>query len=183
MVVGFGQPWDGKHGAAHALGDDDGLFIGGHLVAVALSERRVLVDEVLHEVLHVLGDFLQRVVAARPHLRSIAPRRRLLHVGAARVAVELALAGTAVAGGLVGVARHAGEHLQHAAVLDGVAVLVGGQLEVDAAVAVARIDARSSRPSRPPPPSQPGTPVISSTLSQVYWLVRSWKPSHTVRHW
>ena len=29
----------------------------------------------------------------------------------------------------------------------------------------------------------PGTPVISSTLSQVYWLVRSWKPSHTVRHW
>ena len=131
----------GKHGTAHALGDDDGLLVGGHLVAVALGERGVLVDEVLHEVLHVLGDFLQRVVAARPHLRSIAPRRRLLHVGAARVAVELALAGTAVAGGLVGVARHAGEHLQHAAVLDGVAVLVGGQLEVDAAVAVARIDA------------------------------------------
>ena len=130
------------HRAAHALGDDDGLVVGGHVVAVTLGKRGVLVDKVLHEVLHVLRHVIERVVAAVPcDALGLGDFRGLLHVGAARVAVELALARTAVAGGLVGVAGDARQDLQGTAVLDGVAVLVGGQLEVHAAVAVARVDA------------------------------------------
>ena len=64
------------------------------------------------------------------------------HVGTAAAAVHLGLRGAAVAGGLVGVAGETGDELQGAGVLHGVARLVGGQLVVDAAVAVKRVQAR-----------------------------------------
>ena len=127
---------------AHALGDDESLGIGRNLVAVALGQRRVVVDKVSHEILHLCGEPFEVDIAALPRLGLVAVRRAGLHVRTPWIAVELRLRRAAVAGRLVGVAGDARQDLQRTHVLDGVSVLVGGQLEVDAAVAVQRVDAR-----------------------------------------
>ena len=138
--------------AALAHSDDAGLLIGGDVVAVALHERGVLVLQVLHEVLDQRNLVFHGKVARRvaelhgADALANAPVDRLVvghdHVGAAAAAVYLGLRGAAVAGGLVGVAGEAGDELQGAGVLHGVSGLVGGQLVVDAAVAVKRVQAR-----------------------------------------
>ena len=122
------------------------------MVAVALGQRGLHVDEVLHEVLDqrhlVLDGQVARgvaqlhgadAVADTPVLRGMVGN---LHVRAAAAAVDLGLGGAAVAGGLVGVAGDAGDQLQGAGVLHRVARLVGSQLVVDAAVAVQGVQAR-----------------------------------------
>ena len=125
--------------AALALGDPAGLLVGGNLVVVTLGQGRVVVDQVLDEVLD-LGDLvLDGLVAALPRdgvLAVVGGKHR----GATGAAVDLSLGGTAVAGRLVGVARDAGNELQGAGVLDGVAGLVGSELVVDTAVAHGRVD-------------------------------------------
>ena len=138
--------------AALAHGDDAGLLIGGDVVAVALHERGVLVLQVLHEVLDERNLVFHGKVARRvaelhgADTLADAPVDRVVvgdhHVGAAAAAVHLGLGRAAVAGGLVGVAGEAGDELQGAGVLHGMAGLVGGQLVVDAAVAVKRVQAR-----------------------------------------
>ena len=138
--------------AALAHSDDAGLLIGGDVVAVALHERRVLVLQVLHEVLDERNLVFHGKVARRvaelhgADALADAPVDGVVighdHVGAAAAAVHLGLRGAAVAGGLVGVAGEAGDELQGAGVLHGVSGLVGGQLVVDAAVAVKRVQAR-----------------------------------------
>ena len=138
--------------AALAHGDDAGLLIGGDVVAVALHERGVLVLQVLHEVLNERNLVFHGKVARRvaelhgADALADAPVNGVVvghdHVGAAAAAVHLGLGRAAVAGGLVGVAGETGDELQSAGVLHGVARLVGGQLVVDAAVAVKRVQAR-----------------------------------------
>ncbi len=139
-------------GAALALGDPPSLVVRRHVVAVALGQRRLLVDEVLDEVLDqrdlVLDGQVARRVAELHRADAVAdaPVTRLVvgdqHVRAAAAAVDLGLGRTAVAGGLVGVAGDAGDDLQRTGVLHRVAGLVGSQLVVDAAVAVQRVQAR-----------------------------------------
>ena len=138
--------------AALALCNPVRLVVRGHMVAVALGQRGLLVDEVLHKVLNqrdlVLDGQVARGVAQLHGANTVAdaPVARLVvgdqHVRAAAAAVDLGLGRTAVAGGLVGVAGDAGDDLQGAGVLHRVARLVGSQLIVDAAVAMQRVQAR-----------------------------------------
>ena len=140
--------------AALAVGDPVRLFIGGDAVAVALGQRGAFVDELLHPRLdkrHLFfdGEVSRRVAQGQRahdgifHAPGLGVLGHVEHeVVPAGLRGKLVLRRAAVPGGDIAVARDGGQDLQGAAVLHAVAVVVDGQLVVDAAVAVQGVEAR-----------------------------------------